>query len=224
MGNELEVIERDAVAVTSGTVVVDSPESRIAALEDLKQVKATIGRVKDYWAPLKKDAHDSWKGVVARESQMLKPLGAKEVEIKRVVLDYDQRVERERQAEQARLQAKADEQARIERERALKAAERLKTPELREQRIAEAESIVAPAVLVPKQETQTEGVSTAKRWKAELLSKQELVMSAAKGNGLAMALLCFDQVAANRQAVASKDNIKVPGVRFYAEEQLRVSK
>jgi hypothetical protein len=51
---------------------------------------------------------------------------------------------------------------------------------------------------------------------------ETLVRAAANRNAIAVNLLTFDQAAANKQAVATCNNITVPGVEFYAEKSLSV--
>lgn len=220
-----EELESEVVAPVlmhaSGIVVSDQP-TRDAAMEFLKSVKAAAKRVKEYWEPKKTKAHAAWKEIVAAETQMLDPLTAAEATVKQKVVAFDAEQERIRIAEQRQLQAEADAEAERERQRLLKEAAKLKTPELREERMAAAEAVIAPTVVVAPAVAKGKGEATVTRWRAELVSKQELVASAANGNGLAMALLCFDQVAANKQAVASKNNIPVPGVRFLSETTMSV--
>lgn len=219
-----EQVEQEIAPVVeqANDIVVTDQNTRDAAMTFLKEVKKAQKRVQEFWGPLKTSAHDAWKRVVAAEKSMLDPLNQSEQVVKKVIVVFDREEEAKRLAEQKRLQAEAEAKAEAERQRLLKQAQKLKTPELKEQRVAEAQSVVAPTVSVAPSVEKTQGEATVKRWKARLVSMQELVASAAAGNGLAFTLLEFNQVAANKQAVATKNNVPVPGVEFYAEESLSV--
>lgn len=218
---EQEVSTAVARVHTAVFAVIDQG-SRDHAVEFLKDIKATEKKVKEYWGPLKKRASDAHKAIVAKENEMIVPLRAKEHEINRIVLAFDRKVERKRREMEARLQAEADEKARRERNRLLKEANKLKTPELKEQRIAEAETVSAPAIQVEPDIERTDGESTVRTWKAKLVNFHALVKAAADGNEAAMSLLQYHAVAANKLARAVKDNMTVPGVEFYEEESLRI--
>ena len=71
--------------------------------------------------------------------------------------------------------------AAAERERAMKAAAKLKTDELREQRMAEADQIAAPVVQVAPAVERMEGEVARVTWKAELTDMGALVQAAANG-------------------------------------------
>lgn len=75
--------------------------------------------------------------------------------------------------------------------------------------------ITAPAVLV----TKAKGDHTRKKWKARLVSKQALVMSATT-DPAALAMLDFDQAGANLVAAATKGQSNIPGVEFYEDESV----
>jgi len=196
--------------------------TRDDAMRLIRTLKGAQKRVEDYWRPIKAGEYESWKRICAREAEMLMPLKQTEKIVKDKVSTFDDALERVRIAEQRRLQAEADARAEAERQRLLKQAEKLKTAELREARIAEAESLSAPTVVLPPAVAKSEGESTVHRWKARLIDITELIRAAANGNPLAIGLLEFNQVAANRQAVASKNHIEVPGVEFYCEQSLAV--
>jgi hypothetical protein len=115
------------------------------------------------------------------------------------------------------LQALADAQAETERKRALAAAAKLKTPELREARLEAAQEIVAPVVQVAPAVAKAAGESSRVTWKAELLDMSKLIAAAAGGNQAAASLLAFDGVAANGFARGTKGAVFVPGLRVYSE-------
>jgi hypothetical protein len=149
---------------------------------------------------------------VAKEKSYTDRLDAVERKIKSAVLVYDRAQEEIRRAEQRRLQAEADERARRERERLEKEAARLKTPELKEERLAQAQAIVAPVVEVAQIAPKVEGVSTRKTWKARVIDAGQVPRE----------FMTVNETALNAYARATKGKMPVAGVEFYEEESLAV--
>ena len=184
----------------------------------LTAVKQAQNRIFDLCDPTVAKALAAHREAVAMRKTLLAPFEAAEAAVKGKVLAYDQEAEKARRIEQARLQALADAQAEAERKRALAAAARLKTPELREARMEAAQEIAAPVVQVAPAVAKAAGEATVTRWKAELVSLPELIAAAAGGNAAAASMLAFDQTAANGFARGTKGVVQVPGVRVYAEQ------
>lgn len=221
---EVARIEREIAPVVAqaSDIVVRDAVSRTAAVDFLKAVKDTQKRVTDFFGPMKKAAHAAWKAVTARESDVLGPLEQAERGIKAKVMAWDADQERIRLREQAKLQAEADERARKERERLEREAAKLKTPEKREERMAQAAAVVAPVVQVaPVAEKQT-GEATRKVWKAKLVDLKALTNAAAQGSDTAMSLIQFNESAANRFAAATRGAVRVDGVEWVQESVMSV--
>src|SRR3990167_4776650 len=132
---QIVVYDRWAHALT-----VTSAEDRAGAIETLKQVKEQRASVVEFFREMKARAYAAWKAITEKESGYLKVLDQVEHTVKGVVLKYDQAQEAIRQAEEERLQAKADAEAEVERQRLLKAAARLKG-ERRQAKLEEAEAV-----------------------------------------------------------------------------------
>lgn len=218
-----EALQHEVAPVVSraSAMTVANREDRAAAMEFLKAVKGTQKAVEEKVGPMVESAHAAWKQTVAFRDSFLTPLKQAEATIKGKVQAFDAEEYRKNEAERARLQSIADEQARKERERLEREAAKLKTPELKEQRLEQAAAVVAPVVQVAAPVKQA-GESTRVIWRARLTDKAALITAAANGNALAASFLAFDQVAANRQAVASKNALSVPGLEFYSETSLSV--
>jgi len=204
------------VVARAGNIIVQNAEQYGTAADFLKMVKEAQKKVKEYFEPMKTNAHQAWKEICNKENRMLDPLGKAESEVKTKMLTYQRIEEEKRQAEQRRLQAIADEKARKERERLEKEAAKLKTPELREQRLAEAETVIAPVIQVQTETPKVAGISTRKIWKSEVVSKIDFVKAAATDPNI-LALLEIDVAKLNKIAQATKGQIQYPGVRFYEE-------
>ena len=106
------------VVQRAAALVVTTPAEYSGAADFLKAVKAAQKKCKDFWAPIKAAANAAWKKTTEGEAALLGPLAEAETNVKRKMLDFQQEQERIRLTEQRRLQAAADERARLERERA----------------------------------------------------------------------------------------------------------
>lgn len=104
--------------------------------------------------------HRAWTALIGRFS-VLNDAAKK---VKQVILQWQAAEEQKALKEQQRLQAESDERARLERERLEKQAAKLKTPELKEQRMEQAAAVTAPVVFVAPP---TKAVSAQKRWKVK---------------------------------------------------------
>ncbi len=199
----------DHLAAWAVAVQVNNDEEKIAVLEIVKGAKEQRKVLDSIFDPNIKRLHDAHKASIAEKKAFTDRLDKAERAGKQAVLRYDQEQERLRLAEQRRLQAEADEKARRERERLEKEALKLKTPELQEQRLAEAQAIEAPVIQV-QGPVKVEGVVTRKTWKARvtdinLVPREYMVVNETALNGLAR---------------ATKGSITIPGVEFYEESTL----
>lgn len=163
---ELEVFETedlkkeiDPVVSDANAIVVNSAESYEFAINFLKSVKAAQAKVQEFFSPIKKAAYDTWKKTTAGESQMLTPLEEAERAVKKKAAEYQTAENKSRIEDQRKLQAEADEQARKDRERLEKEAAKLKTPERRESRMAEAAAVAAPVISIAHTVPKVKGVS-----------------------------------------------------------------
>ncbi len=226
MSNEIKKVEQVAqdlapVARQAQALVVADVETRRQASVFLAEVKRAQKTIQREMEPVVKTAKAAYDQAREMRDRYLEPFKEAERLIKGKAGVWDTEQDRIRRAEQARLQAEAEERARRERERALKAAEKLKTPELKEQRIAEAESIEAPAIEIPEA-PKAEGESYRKIWKARLVNLGDLIQAAAAGNDAARSMLAFDTAAANGFARGTKGSVKVAGVEIYSEKSMAV--
>jgi len=157
----------------AASMVIANQSDRIDALAIVAEAKRRAKVIADSFEVNVKTAHAAWKAAVAHRDGFLKPLADLETTIKQKVIAYDREQERLRQEEQRRLQSIADEQARKERDRLLKQAERLKTEEKKEERLAMAEAVVAPVIEIPKAAA-VSGVSTRKTWDVEIVNVNDI--------------------------------------------------
>jgi hypothetical protein len=110
-------------------VVVTNPQERELIYNEIKKVKGLKARIVDFFKPSKESAWETHKKIVANEQSFTSRLDAFEVAGKLAIQKYDAVEEVKRAAEERRLQAIADEQARKEREKQESAARLLREKE-----------------------------------------------------------------------------------------------
>lgn len=216
---QVEVLREKSNAITqwSKDVTVSTKEDADNAIAGIAKIKKVRAAWVAYWAPLKKSANDAWKGIVAKEKEGTEHIDAAEDVVKRKVLVWQHAEQEKAHAEQRRLQAIADEQARKERERLEAQAAKLKTPEKAEERREQAAAIVAPVITVAPPEIS--GMRST--WKAEVVDMKALIAGATPGT-VAESMLVFNQQAADSFARSTKGAVSVPGVRFVEVQGLSV--
>ena len=218
----VEKAERSVGQLIAGLpMVVTSREIRDIATDAIRGVKSRYNEIEAERKALTKPLNDTVDRINAMFKRPLAALKDAEGRGKAGVQRWDDEQERKRVEEQRRLQAEADERARKEREKLAREAAKLKTPELREARLEEAASIVAPVVMIAEPE-KPKGESTRQRWKMKLTDKAALIAAAASGNDLAASLLTYDESAGNRIAPTIKNITTIPGVAIYAMSELAV--
>ena len=216
-----ELIRQEITPVIEKThhLVIVTPEAYLMAGEYLKDIKWGVKKVKEHFAPMKTATHAAWKAVCAKENEFLEPLEAGEKRLKTSMIAWQVQEENRRLEEQRRLQAQADEIARRERERLEKEAARLKTPELKEQRLEQAAEVQAPQVHVAPITPTVAGQSLRKTWKAVVDDPQQAVKALLEWPDWA-SYIALNQTELNKLATRTKGALSVPGVRIVEEMTL----
>jgi uncharacterized membrane protein YqiK len=155
------------------TVAVRNPEELIAVYQLVQSVKTKKRMIVDFFADSKEKAHVAWKAIVGMEKNETDKLDAFEAAGKRAILTYDQAEEAKRIAEQRRLQAIADEQARKERERAEAEARRQREIEEAARRKAEEARRAAEAANAAERAKLLREAEAAERKAAAACAKAE---------------------------------------------------
>lgn len=181
--------------VTGLTITTDDDYSRGGDI--LKDIKARIKAVKDYWKAPKAAAQAAHKTLVDREKQMLKPLEDAEATVKKTMLAYTTEQKRKRQEEQARLAALA---AQAEQQGDADGAEFMR----------EMSAAVEPVQL-------TGGVSVRTTWKARV-TDPKLVPAYFDGYELRE----INMTALNGLARQYEGGLNIPGVEFYRDSTMSV--
>ena len=175
-------------------------ERAIVALQGWASMRKGIV---EWFRDTKTKAKAAHQAVCDQESSLLKRGDKAREIVQPKILAWEADQEAIRRKEQARLQAIKDAETERERMRLEKAAAKLKTPELREQRLEEAAALVAPAVPVAPVE-KVAGASGTSTWKAEVIDMAALPKEWCLPN----------QKALDAHARSTKGQIHIPGVRF----------
>lgn len=204
---------------TAQMMEVKTKDQYGGAADFLKNVKAMKKKVLDYWKPLRENAYKAWKSIKQKETEFVEPLDIAERTVKQKMIAYQREEERKRLELQRKLQAEAEAKARRERERLMKQAEKVKTPEKKQEYFEKAEEVIAPTVEVQMEKPDVKGISTRKTWKAKVIDKRLFIQEAIKNDTL-LAFVEIDLKKLNKFAQATKGEVKYPGIEFYVEETL----
>lgn len=134
MNTELAKQSTDLVARAAGLRVVDQ-ESLTRANELLLAGKGMIKTIRDFFAPLKQDAHASWKGLCDKETSELAKVTPTVTFLDREIVNY--RVEQDRIRREAEEKARRQEaeRRRLEAETLRKAEEAARRNQMEQERI-----------------------------------------------------------------------------------------
>lgn len=186
-----------SVAETTGTeIIVKDAASRAVACEFLKQIKAQMKRVTDFWADAKKKASEAHKAICAQEKALLDPLKNAENAVKIRIGSFDLAERMRIQEEEERRRKAAAEAMQLAVD-----AENEGESELAEEAVALAAEEAACVSYTPK----TAGVTTRFEWRARVTDVEKVPRH----------FLVVDERALNAYAKATKGRCPVPGVEFY---------
>lgn len=215
------VDQSSAMLKQAESLAVTDQDSHGLAMEKLVQVAGVVNNIKAKFAPLKKDAHAVHKRICAMETEVL----GKFVAVRRVysgkVTEYETEARRKAEEEQRRREAearKAEEERRINEAIAAEEAGDVEQAET----ILEEPDAPAPIVQVEPETAKVQGVSTAKRWTAEVTSKIELIQFVAK-NPQWNHLLEPSMKDLHALARAQRQALQIPGVRPVGVLDVRVA-
>ena len=123
IGIDQEVELSQEIELTTQTVEsieVNSESTLKDASEFVLECKRQTEKVVGFWSEMKSNAHRAWKGIIAKENEMLEPIKEAEAVVKKKISVYLTEIENKRIAEQKRLD---------EERRAIEEAERKKLEE-----------------------------------------------------------------------------------------------
>ena len=216
--NELEQ-KQQALTITeqANTFVIVTQLDYNNAVEVCKDIKAKIKTVEEYWKPLKDNAHAAHKAICGKETELLAPFTKAENAIKTKMTTFQRKL-----MEEQRIQREEQERFRREEsERLMKAAEEAQQGGMEEHAdylVEEAAKVEVMKFEQPRQE-KTAGTAVKKVWKARI-TNDAIVPAYAKG----MCIRKVDEAMLNRLAGLVKGKSDIPGVEFYEDVQIAVSR
>lgn len=206
------IARRDQYAVQASKIVVTNAEEANAATALLEAIAKDGKAVTAAIANFKQEANRRWKLWTSFENFFLDPFEACRKSIKGKVISWQEAERIKAEAEQRRLQAKADEEARRERERLEKQAANLKTEEKREAKLEQAAQVIAPTIHV---EAPKSAVKMQRRWVAKIVDQRAFIAEAA----IRPELMGYVEISVSKLARAKSANgmFECKGVEFNQE-------
>jgi hypothetical protein len=211
--------QQQALTITqqAQSLIVTTQQDYNNAAEVCKDIKAKIKQIEDYWASLKGSAYKAWKDICAKETELLAPFTKAETSIKSKMTTFQRQL-----MEEQRIQREEQERFRKEEaERLMKAAEEAQQDGMAEHAdylVEEAAKVEVMKFEQPKA-VKTAGTAVRTVWKAKI-TNDELVPSYANG----MCLRLIDVATLNKLAGLVKGKSNIPGVEFYEDVQIAVSR
>ncbi len=195
---------------SQANTVTDAPSFQATATH-LQNIKVSQKLANEFFDPPIKQAYDLHKMLVGRKKLLTGPLEQSESLDKQKMLNYQRAEQEKAAAEQRRLQAIADADARKERERLEKLAAAAKKPET-QQRYAEAAASVAPApvVHVASAAPKVAGLSTRTIWRCRVIDPMAIPRE----------FLMVDEAKLAGYAKSMKEMARVAGCEFYPDQSL----
>lgn len=147
---ENEIQDKKALVVLDSAMKInvrDEHEYLIAG-EVLKTIKDKIRERTEYFAPIKKKAHEAWKGICAKEREALMPFENAEKSVRDKISDYLTEQERIRREEQQKAEREAAAKAEAERQKLLDRAAKAKSEEKAEELLEKAEAVYQEPVFI----------------------------------------------------------------------------
>jgi hypothetical protein len=212
-----EFLESDRSVIQRGLAIeiVDQGSFETAA-DILTWAKRKQQDIAAWFKPKKKKMDAAKQELLDGERDALLPYRQLESELKAKHQAYLAKCQREQEAEQRRLQAIADEEAKRAKAEEVKAA---KEAGLSRKEVAaiKATPVVAAPVAAPSQvQTTGSGVSQREKWVADVTDFMALVRFVASNEHFSH-LLQVNDTALRQLANAQKQNLNVPGVKVRRE-------
>lgn len=197
--------------------------SYTAAGEMGSALKALEKKIVDYFAPLKKAAHEAHKAITKRETDELAPVKEAMDTLRKNVNKYLEDQERKRKEEEARLRRENEEAAERERQKLLNQAVRAEEKgniEKAEEKLEQAEMVYTAPVVVPKIQTKTDNTTAQMETQITVTDLKAYVYELVK-RGMAPTMLEIKvaplKAWVNANAIETFPGLdikKVPAVRF----------
>lgn len=205
-----ELIEKEASSVVeqAKSVVVTTQEELQKATEFTKNVKQAIKKVEEFFEPMKTQAHATWKGICDKQNEIIKPLKEAEIELKKTMTNFMDKLEKERIDRENALRKQQEE----DRKKALENA----STESDINDVIQQETI-DNSIVVEAEKPKVEGMSTVKEYKITVLDDSKVP---AYINGI-----CIRDVnltAIKKIAQMSNGSLDIPGIKIEVTTGIRI--
>lgn len=196
--------------IMAESMVIASEEDFASAGNSVKEVKATLKKVEEYWEPMRASTYSAYKAVTDHKKEMVDPLKNAERILKKKMSDYKVAQERIRQKKEEAMRAVARQEMERKIAEAEKAAENGDVLGS-EYAMAEAEAYenLAETARLESKETKVDGISESKSWEITGIDLKELPDEFA-----GVIIRPADEKAIMRLIKSSKGEVKIPGVTF----------
>lgn len=216
--NELEQVQQGlAITEQAKSFIISNQQDYNNAAEICKDIKAKIKTIQDYWKDLKDKAYKAWKDICAKESDLLAPYTKAEGEIKGKMTEF----QRQKMEEKRILREEQERFRKEEAERLMKAAEEAQSSGETEQAdyLVEEAAKAETMEFKPFKQEKTAGTAVKKIWKARVTNESIVPVSI-----MGTVIRPVDLSALDKLAKFSKGQTQVPGVDFYEDVQIAVSR
>lgn len=196
----------------AASIIINSEDDYKKAAEFGRMLKQRNAQVTEFFAPMKKAAHEAHKNICDREKAMLDPLKKAESTVKSIMSNWIMEQERIRRAEEERLRRQAEEEAARKLEEAIKLEEQGKAKEA-EAAASTAAVIdtVAKNIAVVADKPKADGVSSTTDW--EITGVDSMLVPCFFGG---INIRPVDESAIKRLIKASNGTVEIPGIKYKA--------
>ena len=205
-------IQKSIEVLTAKPIVVTSAAERALAIGLIKTIKEKRDAVVQFFADSKKKAHETWKAIVANEKTFTDKLDVYEKAARLAIGGYDDKLERERLAEEDRLKAAADIEAKKQRRALEFAAAHTQDDEKKVELLDKAAAVAPDLISVASKVEKQAGEGSRKIWKYRVVDI----------NAVPRPYLIENDAMLKAMATSQKEKAKVDGIEFYFETSLSV--
>lgn len=209
-GEDELAVEVTDIEVRAEVLVVADDQQYAEAGEFGVMLKQKMAEVTEFFAPMKKAAHDAHKQVCDREKQMLAPLKNAESILKKSMGTYALKKEQERRAAEEAARRLAQEEATRKLEAAIAAEQNGDADALKAAMLdAEIADTASRTVIVENDTPKTKGVSMQKDWEITDIDLSKVPDSIA-----GVVIRPVDTAAVMKLIRASKGAIQIEGITY----------
>ena len=205
-------IKKAVEVLTAKAVVVTSAAERAVAIGLIKSCKEKRDAVIAFFSDSKKKAHETWKAIVANEKSFTDKLDVYEKAARVAIGTYDDAQERVRLAEENRIKAAAEIEAKKNRRALEFAAAHTKDEDKKAELLDKAAAVQADFVSVPSKVEKQAGEGSRKIWKYRIVDVDKIPRAFMEPSDSLLKAM----------ATSQKEKAKVDGVEFYSETSLSI--